>query len=86
MSSHIICEHNGTQECCCRCKFHYKIHVCHCGTCPVIEGYMCLFPHIDAGNYGCTYKTKEHGMCEYFKVRDHWKRLWDKMEGGKNAG
>ena len=54
--------------CCCECEYQLEIHVCSCGHCSKVTGYICLFPHIEDGNYLCTHKTSEHGLCELFQV------------------
>ncbi len=57
--------HRG--QCCCKCEHQYKIHVCRCGICSTVEGWICLgFLKEPPGDRIAIHKTKEHGLCELY--------------------
>jgi len=64
------CDKGYKGDCCCECKNQLKIHVCNCGLCSTVEGYICMVGHILDNDYSCVYKVSGHGCCELWKRRD----------------
>lgn len=61
------CDKGYQGDCCCLCEYQLKIHVCGCGKCSKVEGYICIVRYDDQYEYSCTYKTNQHGCCELFR-------------------
>jgi len=57
-------------ECCCECEYQLKIHICDCGRCSDVEGYICIISHIIDKDYACYYRNNKHGCCEMF-IKKH---------------
>ena len=63
------CRKEDEIGCCCTCEYQLEIHVCNCGQCPILTGYICIMFHVADHSYLCTYFPDKHGLCEMFRKR-----------------
>lgn len=70
------CDKGYKGDCCCKCKHQLKIHVCDCGKCATVKGWICKIFYEMAESSGkshrhkvVTYMDRKHGCCEMFEKR-----------------
>jgi len=60
-------------DCCCECEHQVPIHVCECGKCSTVSGWICtIFWKMsqERGEQGrMLHHPNQHGCCEMHKVR-----------------
>ena len=68
------CRKEDEIGCCCECEHQLKIHVCSCGQCSTVTGYICIMFHVADHSYLCTHFPDKHGLCEMFLKRKKEKK------------
>lgn len=67
------CEQGYKGDCCCGCEHQVPLHVCNCGKCSAVSGWICtIFWKMsqERGEQGVMlHNNSEHGCCEMHKKR-----------------
>ncbi len=71
------CDKGYKGECCCECEHQLEIHVCGCGKCSKVTGYICkVFWEISKADgkddRQVSHSDNKHGCCELFEIRSTW--------------
>ena len=65
------CGYGYKGDCCCECEHRLKIHICGCGKCSDVKGWICkVFWEIDKTFRQVSHSKIEHGCCELYKKRE----------------
>lgn len=62
------CEYGYKGDCCCNCEYQRIIHVCNCGKCSTVKGWVCIFDFDN--DFSCKHMENLHGCCEMHKRRE----------------
>ena len=63
----MVCNKGYKGNCCCECKYQFKIHVCSCEKCSKVTGYICtVFYEMDKKTREVSHTENKHGCCEMF--------------------
>lgn len=67
------CDKGYKGDCCCECEHLIPLHVCNCGHCSTIEGWICkIFYEMSQSRNErgvMIHRTDEHGCCEMHTKR-----------------